>query len=205
MPKLGDTLRSKDESAEVLRFLSQRRSSLAKVMQGDDSGPSGAQLAQILELSARVPDHRKLAPFRFVTFRGQARADFGDILEARYRIVEPGKQAHHYEYESARFLRAHTVIAVISAPKACPKGTPEWEQVLSSGAACFQMLLAARAMGFAAQWLSEWYSYDAGIAQALGMQAKDKIAGFVYISSASEPPKERARPDVSALTTEWSA
>lgn len=203
-PKIGDILKAADASPQVLRFLSERRSNLAKVMVGDGDGPSEAQLMDILTLSARVPDHRKLAPYRFILFQGQARADFGACLEARDRKINPGHGRQHYDYESKRFLRAHTIICVISAPVICPKGTPEWEQVLTSGAVCHQMLLATRAMGFACQWLSEWYAYDAGIKQTLGLTESEQVAGFIYIGEASEPPKERARPNVIEKISKWS-
>ena len=203
-PQLGDILKTTDESPEVLRFLSERRSNLAKVMMGTASGPSEAQLVDIVQLSMRVPDHRKLAPYRFLVFQGQSRADFGTILEARDREINLGHGAQHYEYESQRFLRAHTVICVISAPVKCPNGTPEWEQILTCGAVCHQMLLAARAMGFASQWLSEWYAYDASIKMTLGVKPSEQIAGFIYIGEASEPPKERARPNIAKKVKKWS-
>lgn len=203
-PQLGDILKTADESPEVLRFLSERRSNLAKVMVGEGAGPSEAQLTDILTLAARVPDHRKLAPYRFILFQGAARAEFGTLLEARDREINPGHGPQHYDYESKRFLRAHTVVGVVSAPVMCPKGTPEWEQILTSGAVCHQMLLAARAMGFAAQWLSEWYAYDFDIKQSLGLTGAEQMAGFIYIGEASEPPKERARPNIAEKLSKWS-
>lgn len=196
-------LKSSDKSETVLSFLKARRSSLAKVMGGP--GPDAQQLADILEISARVPDHRKLTPWRFVTFTGQARTDFGKTIGARFEALNPNMPVDRVIFEAQRFARAPVVVAVISTPKACPRGTPKWEQVLCAGAVCFQMLLAARAMGFSAQWLTEWYAYDQGVKSELGLSGEDEVAGFIYIGTASEPPSERARPDMDALVTAWTS
>lgn len=194
-------LKSADPSPDVLEFLKNRRSSLAKVMDGP--GPSAEQIAQIIEMSARVPDHRKLSPWRFVTFTGRARSDFGKTIGARFEAENPDMPLDRIIFEAQRFMRAPCVIAVVSAPVECPRGTPKWEQELSAGAVCFQMLLAARAMGFAAQWLTEWYAYDDGVNAALGVSGDERVAGYIYIGTASEAPAERARPDAAVLTTAW--
>ena len=196
------TLKSSDPSEHVLSFLKERRSSLAKFM--TEPGPDEAQISEIIALSARVPDHRKLAPWRFVTFTGQARRDFGKTLGARFEALNPDLPLDRVIFEAQRFMRAPCVIAVISAPVECPRGTPKWEQELSAGALCFQMLLAASAMGFAGQWLTEWYAYDAEIGKALRLNEGERVAGFIYIGTASEPPTERARPDAKALIQKWS-
>jgi len=201
-PKNGEMLDAVHKSDEVLSFLARRRSTLARAMTGP--GPNPAQLDLILRIATRVPDHRKLAPWRFILFQGAARAEFGTYLAAKFHKDNPDLEEDRIQFEGERFLRAPTVIGVVSSPKDCPRGTPKWEQELSAGAVCQNMLLATRASGFAAQWLTEWYAFDAGIAKTLGLSATERIAGFIYLGTATEPPKERPRPEVSDLLTRWS-
>ncbi len=197
----SDTLRAVDASQEVLRFLKSRRSTLVKNM--ISPGPDASQIADILQTASRVPDHRKLAPFRFLTFTGKAREDFGKHIGAAFAKAHPDMPLDRTVFEAGRFLRAPVVIAVIASPVDCSRGTPKSEQIFTAGAVCFQMLLAARAMGFAGQWLTEWYAYDAAVQKALGLSGEEQVAGFIYLGSASEDPSERARPDVGALTQAW--
>lgn len=188
-------------NSDVTEFLENRRSNLAKVMTGP--GPDEAVIQNLLKIAARVPDHRKLAPWRFVIFQGKARADFGQHVAAAFTKKNPDMPHDRAIFEGQRFLRAPLVIGVISSPKECPRGTPEWEQVLSSGAVCYNLCLAAQASGFGAQWLTEWYAYDKDVQGALGLSPLEKIAGFIYIGTPTEPPKERVRPDVAPLVTRW--
>ncbi len=188
-------------NAAVTEFLKNRRSNMAKSMGG--LGPSSEQLAEFLTIAARVPDHRKLAPWRFVIFEGQARADFGQHIAASFMKSNPDVPHDRAVFEGQRFLRAPLVVAVISAPKACPRGTPEWEQVLSSGVVCYNLCLAVQAAGFGAQWLTEWYAYDGDARMALGVSASEKVAGFIYIGAPGAASSERARPDIAILTQRW--
>lgn len=185
----------------VLSFLKSRRSNMAKAMTGP--GPDSEALEAILALSARVPDHRKLAPWRYVVFQGRARETFGDHIADVFSRHNTAMPEERIQFERDRLLRAPTVVAVISSPVDCMRGTPEWEQVLSAGALCFQMLLAAQAMGFAAQWLTEWFAYDADIGAALGLSEREKVAGFIYIGHTDTPSTERARPEVAGLIQHW--
>lgn len=180
---------------EVLDFLTHRRSNLAKAMAGP--GPDASQLDRILEIGARVPDHRKLCPWSLVVFQGDARATFGSHLAAAYRDDNPEHPEDRVTFEADRFMRAPLVIAVLSTPKACVRGTPVWEQQLSAAAVCMNLCLAAQATGFGAQWLTEWYAYDARIHAALGMGDGDQVAGFIYIGTPTQDMLPRVRPDLS--------
>ncbi len=200
-PKKGECLQAADNSPEVLAFLARRRSGLVRGMMAP--GPDEAELNLILKIAARVPDHRKLFPWRFVLFEGEARAEFGDILAAKFCKDCPDMPSERIEHERSRFLRAPLVVGVVSSPKDCPRGTPKWEQELSAGAVCMNMLLAARASGFSAQWLSEWYAFDAEIDTALGLASSERMAGFIYIGTPSEHPMERPRPDMAKVVTNW--
>lgn len=201
MPELNSILPLPTVNTSVIEFLENRRSNLAKAM--GEPGPSQAQLEHWLAIATRVPDHRKLAPWRFVVFQGTARADFGQHIAAAFLKANPDMPADRAIFEGQRFLRAPLVIAVISSPKDCPRGTPEWEQLLSSGAACYNLCLAAQASGFGAQWLTEWYAYDEDVQSALELSDAEKVAGFIYVGTPAEPSKERARPDPHGLTTYW--
>lgn len=188
-------------SREAMELLLTRRSSVAAAM--GEPGPSEAELALILRAAARVPDHRKLVPFRFLVFRGEAREKIGELFAAWQKADCPHFPDERIEFERTRFLRAPVVVAVISSPKKDPKNTPEWEQRLCAGAVCQTMLIAASAMGYAAQWLTEWYAYDDRVAAALGLTGDEKVAGFIYLATATEAPLERERPDIAAITKDW--
>lgn len=190
-----------EKSETILSFLETRRSNLAKVMSGP--GPSSEGISRILEIAARVPDHRKLAPWRFVIFKGDARANMGQHIGAAFQKQNPDMPLDRVMFEAGRLQRAPLVIAVISSPKDCPRGTPKWEQELSSAAVCFNLCLAAQASGFGAQWLTEWYSYDDNVKTAMGLASHEQISGLIYIGTPTEPARPRARPDVEALVTHW--
>jgi nitroreductase len=167
-----------------------------------EPGPDAAQLEAILRIAARVPDHKKRAPWRFILFEGEARAAFGEVLADITQKREPEASSKRLDTERRRFLRAPVVVAVISSMKPHP-AAPEWEQVLSAGAACMNLLHGAAAFGFSGNWITEWYAYDGEVADALGLGEGERVAGFVYLGTARETPKERERPDVGAITSRW--
>jgi len=183
----------------LIEFLLSRRSVLADAMSGP--GPSDDELRQIIEAGMRVPDHGRLTPWRFVIIRGAARERLGEVMEAAFRRDNPDAPEQRVTREGQRFARAPVVVAVVSQVTAGHK-IPEWEQILSSGAACQTMLIAALSMGYAAQWLTEWYAYDPQVGQALGLEGNDRIAGFLYIGNA-QATTERARPNYDDVASEW--
>ncbi len=184
----------------LLHLLKTRRSIVARDMGGD--GPNAAQLEDILAAGARVPDHGKLGPWRFIVFEGRARVQFGGVLEAAYLASGMPDEDDRRQFERERFCRAPVVVAVISVVTPESK-IPEWEQILSSGAVCQNMLLAASSMGFAAQWLTEWYAYDPMVLQALRVHDNERVAGFLYFGSVVQAPNERVRPDLDERVTRW--
>ncbi|MCF8470838.1 MAG: nitroreductase [Parvibaculum sp.] len=186
---------------ETLDLLLARRS--AKVPTLVEPGPDGAELETILRAGARVPDHGKLAPWRFIVFRNEARRAFGDYLKKAFVKTQPGAKDDQIEFEAGRFTRAPVVVAVISRVTPGIK-IPEWEQLLSAGAVCQNMLVAAAALGFGAQWLTEWYAYDREIDAALGLGENERVAGYLYFGSESVAKDERPRPELSEIVTEWS-
>lgn len=180
--------------------ISQRRSVRAMDLQAP--GPDQAQIDQLLHAAARVPDHGKLGPWRFICFQDDGREAFGEHLAQRFHELKPEAPLPAIEAERGRFVRAPLVIAVISSVQAQSR-IPEWEQLLSAGAACQNLLIAANLMGFAAQWLTEWYAYDEVIDQKLGLNVGERVAGFIYIGSASAKPDERQRPDLQQRIQHW--
>lgn len=199
-PELGDVLPSAHPSEETLTLLRMRRSTAADFL--GPPGPDADTLSDLLEIAARVPDHRRVVPFRFIVFEGEARKRFGEVLESVFKNNEPDADEVRIVYERNRFLRAPVVVAVISSVNKEHR-TPEWEQVLVAGAACQNLLIASSAHGFAAQWLTEWYSFDPAVAGALRLDDNERVAGFVYIGAAREKPKERGRPDMASIVSTY--
>jgi len=166
-------------------------------------GPDDGELEIILRAGARVPDHGKLVPWRFILFKGMARGAFGRVLRDRLAELEPTAGEDRLAMEAGRFERAPIVIAVVSRVVESLKA-PDWEQRLSAGASCQNILIAATALGYASSWLTEWCAYDEGISDALGLAANERIAGFIYLGSPTIPKDERERPDLSDICMEWS-
>lgn len=199
-PEHAAMLDTAQPSAETLALLRTRRSIKAQDLRAP--GPTPEQLAQLLEIAARVPDHGKLAPWRFIVFEGDARAAFGDRLAKIFRKENPHAKDVVVDFERTRFTRAPVVVGVVSSP-IVPHKIPKWEQRLSAGAACQTLLIAAAAMGFAAQWLTEWCAYSDEVDALLGLKGKDRIAGFVYIGTPCAQSMERPRADLASRVTRW--
>lgn len=168
-----------------------------------EPGPDAGELETIIRAGARVPDHGKLAPWRFIIFKGEARAAFGAELARLFAKAEPRATEDQIDFEACRFTRAPVVVAVISRVTPGIK-IPEWEQILSVGAVCQTMLVAATALGFGAQWLTEWYAYSEEVNHLLGLRENERVAGYLYFGSESVPKDERPRPELSEITSEWS-
>ena len=189
-------------SNPILDHLLTRRSVSANAL--GEPGPSDEQLRLILTAAARVPDHKKLVPWRFILFQGEARRAFGEVLADICAREESDPGEFRLENEAKRFLRAPVVVAVVSSVRDNP-AAPEWEQVLSAGAACENLLVAATALGFGAQWITEWYAYDPAVKSALNLDTHERIAGFIYLGSPKEKPDERERPVLDDIVTAWRA
>jgi len=186
---------------DTVDLLLKRRSAKPALL--SEPGPTPEQLGIILTAAARVPDHKKLEPWRFIVFQGEDRASFGRILlKACLAEEKETPSAARLEMERTRLLRAPTVVAVISRVTPNP-AAPEWEQILSCGAACFNLCLAANAMGFGTSWITEWYSYSRSVREGLKLAANERIAGFIYIGTATEQQPDRDRPQLAKIVTRW--
>jgi nitroreductase len=188
-----------NDRSSLSTFYATRRSGKPRDMVAP--GPDEAQLQRILEAAIRVPDHGKLSPWRFVVVGSEQRDAFAALLHRAYREnrPEPGKQELASIEEFAR--QAPTLVVALSTPDAS-SAIPEWEQQLSAGAACMNLLAATHAEGFVGGWLTGWAAYSDTVRAAFAPQGQ--IAGFLFIGSPSRDLQERPRPDFAAVVSKWS-
>lgn len=159
-------------------------------------------MRDILQTGARVPDHGKLNPWYFIIFEGGARAEFGNILRDIWACDHPEATAEQLDHEQNRLTRAPLVIAVISRFR--ESKIPVWEQILSAGACCYNICLAANLKGYGANWVTEWCAYHPKVRRALNLEdGRDTVAGFLYIGTATGANDERPRPDLDEITNFW--
>ena len=183
---------------DALALLSRRRSVSPAGLTGP--APDAAEIETLLRLASRVPDHGKLAPWRFIVFAGEGAERAGRLaldirLEDNPALDEPSRSA-----ELLRFSRSPLVVGVVS--RAAPHvKVPEWEQVLSAGAAAMALEVAVAALGFASTWLTEWCAYDARFRERIGLAAHERIAGFIHIGRAKSPPEDRPRPALADIVS----
>jgi nitroreductase len=191
---------SLNDRSSLLSFLKTRKSASAKAM--GPPGPNADQLDEMLSIATRVPDHGKLTPWRFIVFEGDARTKVSKAFSARYAELNPTHGAETVTFMGGLLTRAPVVVAVISTAAPHVK-IPVWEQQLSSAAVCFNLVLAAQALGFDAQWQTDWIAYDGGAKAIIGAKENESISGFVYIGTSTLPLEDRPRPEPSALVTHW--
>jgi nitroreductase len=185
---------------DALHLLKTRRS--LKPIELTTPGPSAPEIDTLLTIASRVPDHGKLTPWRFIVFEGDARRVAGDAIVKAFLHKYPDAKPEQVDYERSRLARAPLVIAVVSRAGAHVK-IPEWEQVLSAGAAAMSLVLAAHALGYGANWITEWYAYDRRVLDALGLMEHERIAGFVHIGRPVHPAEDRPRPALDEIVTRF--
>jgi nitroreductase len=185
---------------DALSLLATRRS--VKPIELNGPAPSASEIETLLTIASRVPDHGKLTPWRFIVFEGDARTAIGDRIADAFKADRPDATADQIEFERNRLARAPLVIAVVSSAGPHVK-IPEWEQVMSAGAATMNLVTAAHALGYAATWITEWYAYDPRILKAIGLADHERIAGFVHIGTPARPPEDRPRPPLSEIVTRY--
>jgi nitroreductase len=189
--KPGEVLMS-----DLLTFLKTRRS--VKIPNLVEPGPTHAQIEEMLGIASRVPDHGKLAPWRFIVLEGDARQAAGVLLKKAYEAENPDADEERLNFEARKFTLAPLVIAIVSRIK---DGKPEWEQILSAGVVCYNLELAAAALGFSSDWLTEWYSYSPAFQKLMGLEDGERFAGFIHVGTAGKKPEERERPSISDIVT----
>ena len=200
-PEFGAPLAPIHPSPDTLALLALRRSTPVAAL--SEPAPSAGELADLLRLAMRVPDHRKLEPWRLLTIEGAARAKLGEVFAAALTRSTPAASAAMLAEARNLPMRAPLIVTVISSPRDDPKQTPAWEQELSAGALCQNLLIAAAAMGWAASWITEWPAYDATVGKAFELTDGERIAGFIYLGTAKADPVERARPEASKKVRRW--
>nr|WP_094183662.1 nitroreductase [Bradyrhizobium sp. 15] len=185
---------------DAIELLKTRRSVKPREMSGP--GPSPAELETILTIGARVPDHGKLAPWRFIIFEGDARQRAGEVIAKVFARKNPGAAAADVETERKRLMDAPLVIGIVSFTKPHPK-VPAFEQELSAGASVMNIVTAAAALGYGACWLTGWFAFDRDVLDGLGLKPDEKLAGFVHIGKPTRPSEDRPRPVLSEIVTRF--
>jgi nitroreductase len=185
---------------DALELLKVRRSIKPREMSGP--GPSAAELETILTIGSRVPDHGKLTPWRFIVFEGEARARAGEIIARVFAKKTPAASVADIEMEKRRLMDAPLVIGVVSFTKPHPK-VPAWEQELSAGASAMNLVTAATALGYGANWLTGWFAFDRDVLEGFGLKPDEKLAGFIHIGTPSKPAEDRPRPALSDIVTRF--
>ena len=183
---------------DALQLLKTRRS--VKPMELTGPGPSQPEIDTLLAIASRVPDHGKLAPWRFIVFEGDARLAAGAAIADAFAADRADATPEQLEFERMRLSRAPLVIAVVSCAAPHVK-IPEWEQQLSAGASAMSLVFAAHATGYAASWITEWYAYDRRVLDKLGIAPNERVAGFVHIGRAIRPPEDRDRPKLDTIVS----
>ena len=185
---------------DALDLLKTRRS--LKPLEMTGPGPSPVELETILTIGARVPDHGKIVPWRFIVFEGEARAKAGEIFARVFRAKNVTATPDQVETEKKRFTHAPLVIVVVSKTSKHPK-VPPWDQELSAGASAMNIVHAAHALGYVANWLTGWMAFDRDVLNALGLNEDEKIAGFIHIGKSERPTDDRPRPALSDIVTRF--
>lgn len=185
---------------ETLKLLQTRRSVAPHLLAGP--GPSPDEIDALLAIASRVPDHGRLAPWRFIVIDGEARLRIGETIAKAFRADQPEADEARVTVERGRLARAPLVVAVVSRARPHVK-IPDLEQVLSAGAVCMTLVIAANAMGYGTSWLTEWFAFDRRVLDVLGLAPDERIAGFVHMGRIKEPPVERPRPALADLVTRF--
>lgn len=183
---------------ELANYMKTRRSALSLTLEAP--GPDEQQLQTILEIASRVPDHGKLAPWRFELWPMAVREKLNEELQSHLDQRDDLADREKKRQGTEKLLHAPCVLAVISTALEHPK-IPLWEQHLSAGAVCMNTLIAANALGFEAQWLTAWYIYEKDTHDILGLNHGEQIAGIIHIGTTNVPKTKRPRPEISNLFT----
>ncbi len=184
-------------SAEVLDRLFHRRSAPAPTLTAP--GPSAEEVELLIEIGLRVPDHGKIGPWRVVRFTPEAKAD---LVERLAVLAQKQPDAKKAEVTLLKLSTPPEALLIVSSPIQ-PHKIPLWEQQLSAAAVCQTMLIAAGALGYGANWITDWYSYDDEAKALLGLEAHENVAGWIFLGTPSEAPLERDRPDYGARIGWW--
>ena len=199
-PRPDDTPIAAPVSHAALELLKSRRSLPLRALVAP--GPGGEELDGLLTIAARVPDHGRLMPWRFIVLEGEARARAGERLDGLYKVQNPDLPAAKATMWRDYLMRAPVTVVVVSRPDPTSK-IPEFNQILSAGAACMTLIHAATALGYGAQWLLKWPGRDRAAAALLGVGAGEQVAGFIHLGRPAERVEDRPRPALAQVVTRW--
>ena len=186
----------------TINLLLTRRSVLAKAL--GEPGPNDQQLQTILRAGLRIPDHGRAEPWKIQVLDASAQRALGEFSAKLFRSENPKAKDVLIEFERERPQRSPVLLIVSFHPnKQKLAKIPEVEQLLSTGAVCQNILVATQALGYNAQWVTDWPAYHPEIRRFLGHDEETQIVGFIHIGTAAEPPKERPRPDLDSIVSEW--
>ena len=194
-PAFGEPLTLGRPAPDVLAFLARRRSASALSLRAP--GPSSAELSDMIRLAARVPDHGKLFPWRFIVIEGQAKDALAGKLTKIAQTLETAPKA----LAALGKLTAPPLSVAVVSHVDPAAAIPAWEQQLSAGAACMSFLIAAEAMGYGANWITDWYAYEPRATELLGLTSGERVAGYIHLGTAGEAPQERVRPSLEAVVS----
>lgn len=180
----------------MMNFMLTRRSRPARML--GLPVPDRAALTPLLTAAARVPDHGKLEPWRFIVLEKPALERLAALAAARGAAL--GLAPEQVDKGVAQYADADLVVAVVASPKPS-ESIPAVEQTLSAGAVCLSLLNAALASGWGACWLTGWAAQDRSFcADGLDLQPQEFVAGMIHLGTERRVPPERPRPDVDAIT-----
>ena len=188
-----------NDTSTPLSLLETRRSGKPRELVGP--GPTPAEIERILTIAARIPDHGKLHPWRFVTVGDDQRDAFEAVLRGALSKENPGATEAHFEKEHEFAHYAGQLVVLVSAPTPDHK-IPVWEQELSCGAAAMNLLLAAHALGYVAGWVTGWRTYSEQVRAAF-CEPGERIAGFIFIGHPGHELEERERPALRDVARPW--
>ena len=190
-----------NDRSSTISLLQSRRSGRPRDMVAP--GPTPDELARILAVAARTPDHGKLAPWRFIHVPQDRRDAFARLLHRAYRLDNPAPTRLELEAVE-RFARQAPELVIVLFSPVVPSKIPVWEQELSCGAACMNLLTATHALGYTGGWITGWAAYSQMVLRALGAHGQERIAGFMFLGTPGAPQEERPRPDLTRVVREWS-
>ena len=185
---------------DALDLLKTRRSVPSAFL--GEPGPTPDELREILTIGARVPDHGKLAPWRFVVIMGDERQQAGEAIADIFKRKNPDAERSKVDDLRDRIAKTPLTLVVVSRTAPHPK-IPEWEQFLSAGNVAMNTVLAVHALGYGANWVTGFAAYDADAAALVGTVETERIVAVIHIGSPSETLSERRRPDIDDITTYW--
>jgi nitroreductase len=207
MPEIADPKIDANEAngeTSLLGMLKQRRS--VPALRLTEPGPSASELEQLLTVATRVPDHGAMEPWRIVVVQGSARQELGDRLAAAFLEANAQQDSSAADLAvrkiKAVFTVAPLVVIVVSRTEPSSR-IPEWEQVLSAGAVCMNLITAAATLGYGSTWLTGWAAYNPAALKILDVQANERVAGIIPVGTAAGRPEDRTRPSLEKRVTRW--